>query len=115
MPTELKCNFRLLRLTSEHLARLRELGDGAPMRERQAEDETWVAVIPLQPDRSYQWIGKFLEEHDLGERAHGFFLSVVSETDSEIVRVPDYVVDLIRELDGVVVDFSFTYIELDDE
>lgn len=68
----------------------------------------YVITVKLDQLMDLKPLEEFLAEG--GETVlHDFFISVSSASDSEIVEIPDFVIDCIRKLGGKV-NFSFTCI-----
>jgi len=67
-----------------------------------------VARVPLEEGKDYAWLKVLVNKENIASADFGFFLSIRTDETSGIMRVPDFVVQLIQELGGVV-DFSFTF------
>ncbi len=67
-----------------------------------------VITVELEDGLDLQPLEKYVHDYS-GRLNHDFFISVSTESDSEIVEVPSYVVECIRNIGGKV-NFSFTCI-----
>lgn len=74
------------------------------------KDKTkYVVAVGLEDGVDLEPLEKYLDSYN-GKLNHDFFISVSTGNDSEIVEVPSFVVECIRNIGGKV-NFSFTYIE----
>lgn len=101
--------FRFLRLTHEQAKLVTDREPSASIKERKAEPGQYVVSFWLREDGDYNWLPGTLAEFSLSENDYGFFISLVTASDSEIVSLPDHVADLYRKLGGQL-DFSFTVV-----
>lgn len=69
----------------------------------------YVGVIDLSEDLNYAQIEKFLDEYT-NEMDYDIFVSISSSSDSEIVDIPVYIVDFIRNTNSRLT-FSYTVTE----
>ena len=67
-----------------------------------------VISIKLEDGLDLQPLEKYIQDYS-GRLNHDFFISVSTGSDSEIIDVPDFVVECIRKIGGKVC-FSFTSI-----
>ena len=73
------------------------------------KDKTkYVVSIELTNDLNLESLEEYINNRD-DEANHDFFISFVTNSDSEIIEVPKFVVECIRKIGGKV-NFSFTYV-----
>jgi len=76
---------------------------------RYFKDKTkYVVSVRLEDDIDLKPLEKYVTSFD-GKLNYNFFISISTSNDSEIVEVPGFVIDCIRNIGGEV-NFSFTCI-----
>lgn len=103
-------SFRFLHLAESQVQQLLE--DKASYKIRTKKN--WrgigiVAIFDLQEEIDYSWINAFIKEYDINDDSYGFCMSIVTESDTDGIHVPQYVRELITEIGGNL-DFSFVSI-----
>lgn len=102
-------------MSEDQLAELRKV-----MRDVESLEDFTIRPQYGAPDKSavsweiregedYGWIKGFVKQNGIEERNYGVFVSLVTEEYKGTVRVPKFVVELSREVGGVM-DFSFTVV-----
>ena len=99
--------FRFLALSSSSLEELRKICPQAISRPVRRREGLVTGVFDLQVDQDYSWVKAFIAKHLVSENDYGLFVSVSTDSDSEIVSLPKFAADLFREVGGGI-DFSFT-------
>ncbi|MBA3424478.1 MAG: hypothetical protein H0U04_08010 [Rubrobacter sp.] len=104
--------FRFMHLTDDVLADLLEAVKGkegleAPRVNPQYGAPEKYAVWDLEEGADYRWIKDFVQMNGIDEDTYGVLISLVTEEESGKIRAPRFVIDLSREVGGVI-DFSFT-------
>jgi len=69
--------------------------------------EKYAVTWDLEEGADYHWIKNFVQMNDIDEDTYGVLISLVTEEESGKIRAPRFVIDLRREVGGVI-DFSFT-------
>ncbi len=110
MSMNLRCSFRFLldsfEKTEEFKAEYLEYNITC---RRYFKDKTKYAIsVNLSDDINLEPLEKYVINSKM-ELNHNFFISVSTESDSEIIDVPNFVVECIRNIGGGLV-FSFTCI-----
>ena len=111
---KLRCWFRLVRIPSDMLVAFKVAAGEHHEDLREAphfSGEGMVASFLIEPGRDYQWVHSFLREHQVRD-GYGTFVSLRTDLDSDIVTVPEHVVQFIRLVGGTL-EFSFTSIAED--
>jgi hypothetical protein len=104
---DISISFRFFALTAEDLAHLRHHRPDARSRPSRFREGCVTGVFDLEPAGDYSWLDGYVQERSICRDESGLFVSVSTSSDSEIVRIPDYAIALVRAVGGVV-DFSFT-------
>jgi len=100
-------SFRFLTLSPEELDVLRDFCPDVTSRPARGREGRVTGIFDLREGEDYGWIKDFIKTHSIATTEHGLFVSISTSSDSDIVRVPQFAVELIREVGGVI-DFSFT-------
>lgn len=106
--------FRFLRLNGEQAKDLVRLCPDATIRSRAGEAGVLVGSFRLVEGEPYGWITDLVARHRIDEEDYGIFVSLVTEMDTDIIRVPRFVAELYRRTGGVL-DFSYTYVSPEEE
>lgn len=106
--TKERCSFRFLRLNQSLVKQVQAHFPGARARLRE-EPSIFGVMIPTSPDTDFAWIERLIEEHQIPEQDYDVFISIVTDSDSRIISMPRYLVDLVRRIGGQV-EFSFTVV-----
>lgn len=104
------CLFRFFGLNSSQAKEFEGLaGDIKVRRHKGVVENTFVVSMFLEESSNYQWVITFLEKNKFAREDYGFFVSLRTDEDSAIMRMPTHAADLFRLVGGVI-DFSFTSI-----
>jgi hypothetical protein len=107
-------SFRFLALSSTELDELRQSRPDVISRSARGREGRLTGVFDLRAGEDYQWLKGFINCHNISPETYGLFMSVATSSDSEIISVPRFAVDLVREIGGVI-DFSFTVLSDEEE
>lgn len=99
--------FRFLALTKDMVANLREFQEGVDSRSSYNHPGYVTGTFLLQEGESYEWIESFIAKHGIREEEYDIFVSLSTDSDSEIVDVPAFAMALSRKVGGGMT-FSFT-------
>jgi hypothetical protein len=105
-------SFRFFSLSPTELEALREFHTNVESRRARGREGRVTAVFELREGEDYGWLKDFAKRHNIAATEYGLFVSISTSSDSEIVRVPQFAIDLIREVGGII-DFSFTVLSND--
>jgi hypothetical protein len=108
-----RIGFRFLNLPRDISERLRTLAANSTVRPQHGQLDRYVVSFWLEPSNNYDWIEHAIQEHELSEADYGLFASLVTESDSDMMAVPDFVKALFRRVGGRL-EFSFTSVEPND-
>ena len=101
--------FRFKRLDQKTSDRVLQLEPSATVRKSRKEKDRFVVSFWLEEAKDYSWLESFIQEHQVKRQEYDFFISLVTESDSEIIAVPDYVQEMFKALGGDLL-FSFTVV-----
>jgi len=107
--------FRFTHVTDEVLKDLREVMEDKEGLEdlrinpQYGAPEKFAVLWDIEEGVDYGWIGRFAERSGLRDDTYGVLVSLVTEEDRGRVRAPKFLIDLSRQVGGVI-DFSFTVI-----
>lgn len=104
--------WRFLALSPAQLTSLRRHCPDAISRPSRGREECVTGVFDLHESADYHWIGEFIEQHGIARHEYGLFVSISTSSDSEIVQVPEFALELVRKFGGMV-HFSFTVLSED--
>jgi hypothetical protein len=102
-----RIGFRFLALTEQALVELREFQDAVMSRSSLTNPGFVTGGFDLNEEKSYDWIGPFVAKHGIDESDYGLFVSLRTDSDSDMVTIPDFALNLSREIGGEIA-FSFT-------
>lgn len=105
-----RVGFRFFRLSKDQADEVAKLYPKVSIRPSRVSAEHYVVSWWLQETETYDWLMDFLAEAKLGYEDYGLFVSLRTDSDSDIIRVPQFALELSRRVGGVV-DFSYTIIE----
>jgi hypothetical protein len=105
-----RVGFRLFRLSKAQVGEITKLYPKAEVRPARGSSGGYVVSWWLQETETYDWLIDFLADAKLGHEDYGLFVSLRTDSDSDIIRVPQFALELSRRVGGVI-DFSYTYIE----
>jgi hypothetical protein len=109
-----RIGFRFMNLSRDVSDGLRALATNpTTVRPEHGQPDRYVVSFWLEPNIDYDWIQGAIHENRLDESQYGLFVSLVTESDSDIVAVPDFARELFRKVGGRL-EFSFTSVEPDD-
>jgi hypothetical protein len=95
-------SFRLIQLSPEAAARLRDSLSNFTIQSRRAD----VVALVLRADTDLRPLYEFLKSERLDPSTYSVWISVVSSSDHDGVALPKFVLDVIRHTECGV-DFSF--------
>lgn len=104
-----RVGFRFFRLQKSQADEIAKLYPKVNIRPARGSSEHYVVSWWLQETETYDWLMDFLAEANLGYEDYGLFVSLRTDSDTDIIRVPQFALDLSRRVGGVI-DFSYTYI-----
>lgn len=104
--------FRFLALSPVTLEALRKLCPEAISRPVRKREGMVTGVFDLDGDHDYTWIKSFIDQHQIPECDYGLFVSVSTDSDSEIISLPKFAAEIFRAVGGGI-DFSFTVLSED--
>lgn len=107
--TNQQIGFGLRGLTSDLVSELFSLGDQLRVQPDRNRPEEYNVSFWLKADKDYAWLVKFLEDHAIEPDDFGFTVSIVTEENSGVVRLPRWAAPLIRKTKGAI-RFSYTFI-----
>lgn len=103
-----KYAMRFVEITSIDLDVIKALLQGVVIKARKWKDgPNYVVLIDIEPDSDLSALAQFIAERSMPESNFGVWASLVTESDSDGLCVPDYVLKWIRCIGGAV-NFSFT-------
>lgn len=105
-----RCSFRFFHLSKEQADRVVEANPQAKIRPSRKVLGAFVVSFQLVEDGDYSWLDALISLWNLSQEDFGFFLSLLTARDSDIVSLPVFVGELFRRMGGCF-DFSFTFIE----
>ncbi len=105
-----RVGFRFLNLSRDAADSLRSLTGNPAIKPKHGQPDRYVLSFWLEPGISYGWIDSTIQEHRLDESEYGFFVSLVTDSDSDMIAVPDFAKNLFRRLGGRL-EFSFTLVD----
>jgi len=100
--------FRFQRLSVTQASELKSLVATVDVRPR-FDGHDFAASIAITPDTDCNWIPGFVRDAGLQRDTYGVFVSVVTDNDTGIIRVPQFSVELAARL-GCHIDVSYTVI-----
>lgn len=106
--------FRFVGLTREQAERFASLHPDARINARRKHPGEYVGWIDLAAGVQYDWVETFIKDLRPAAEDYGLFVSLTTEIDTDMIRVPDFALDLSRRAGGVI-DFSYTYVGPDEE
>jgi hypothetical protein len=109
-----RVGFRFTNVSLDVSDRLRVLATEPRVRLQHGQVDRYVVSFWLVPSTDYEWIERAIQEYQLGESDYGIVVSLVTESDSAMVAVPDFARTLFRRVGGRL-EFSFTSIGPDDQ
>lgn len=107
---KLSIHFRVVGLPSDHVARVRETVPDRAVRvadRRRPGMQGEVVVIEIDEDFPVCAVASLVQELGLSNDSYGVYISLVTESDHDGLRVPESALRVIREVGGQL-DFSFT-------
>ena len=104
--------FRFLALTKDIVADLRNFQGGIDSRNSHKHPGYVTGTFSLQEGEGYEWIEPFIAKHGIREDQYDIFVSISTDSDSEIVDVPTFAMRLSRRVGGGMT-FSFTVLSED--
>ncbi len=110
----LKVMFRFVRLTREQAKKFASLHPDARINAHHKHEGQYVGWVDLEAEGPYDWVETFAKDLRPAAEDYGLFVSLTTEIDTDIIRVPDFALDLSRRAGGVI-DFSYTYVGPDEE
>lgn len=100
--------FRFIALSESDLRTLREICAVVESRGKKNAPGRYVASFRLEEGHDYGWVREFVRGLRANESEYGIFVSLSTPHDSEIVTLPQFVLDLYRNVGGGKIEFSFT-------
>ena len=101
-------SFRIVGLPSELLSEFKKCVDESDLEMARYEDtDSFVVCVTIKKDSDYQNLYDFIVNNKIPEDSYGIYVSLVTESDHDGVRVPDYASALVKKLGGKI-DFSCT-------
>jgi hypothetical protein len=108
-------SFRFVRLNREQAEKFASLHPDARINAKRKHEGEYVGWVDLEAGGGrYDWVESFAKELHPAADDYGLFVSLTTEIDTDIIRVPDFALDLSRRAGGVI-DFSYTYVGPDEE
>src|SRR5262249_34930738 len=104
--------FRFLNLSRDASDCVRTLTANSTVRLQHGKTDRYVVSFWLEPGINYDWVEGAIQDHELDATDYGLFISLVTDSDSDILAVPDFVRTLFRRVGGRL-EFSFTSVEPD--
>lgn len=99
--------FRFLALTDPAVADLQMLQVGVDSRRSFNRPGYLTGTFPLTDGENYDWIDQFINKHGIREEDYDVFVSLSTDSDSDIVGVPAFAMNLSRRVGGGIT-FSYT-------
>jgi hypothetical protein len=110
----LMVSFRFVRLTREQAERFASLHPDARINAKRKHEGEYVGWVDLEAGGRYDWVEAFAKDLRPPEEDYGLFVSLTTEVDTDIIRVPGFALDLSRRAGGAI-DFSYTYVGPDED
>ncbi len=104
-----RVGFRFFRLSRDQVDKVAKIYPKASIRPSRVGSEHYVVSWWLEEIETYDWLMDFLTEAKLGYEDYGLWVSLRTDSDSDIIRVPQFALELSRRVGGVI-DFSYTII-----
>jgi hypothetical protein len=101
--------FRFFRLTKAQVDEVARLYPMADVRRARIEADKYVVSWWLQDTETYEELAGFINGALLCEEDYGLFVSLRTDYDTDIIRVPQFALNLSRRVGGVI-DFSYTVV-----
>lgn len=101
--------FRIAALSEAQTECVRRMAPAIETRPSRHQPSLFAVSFRLSPTDDYRWIDSFVRDQALTESTYGVFVSLVTSHDSEIVTMPQYILDLHRRIGGQM-EFSFTVV-----
>ena len=100
--------FRFLNVPLHLAEELRALKPGLELKTAKYKDtENLVVSLELTDGCNYDWLPGLIARHSLSPMVYGVWVSLVTESVSDGVRVPEFLIDILKKVGGQF-DFSFT-------
>jgi hypothetical protein len=104
-----RVGFRFFRLTKVQADKISTLYQGANVRPARDDADKYVVSLWLQDTGRYDELAGFIGEANLCEEDYGIFVSLRTDDDTDIIRIPQFALNLSRRVGGVI-DFSYTIV-----
>ncbi|MEM8960819.1 MAG: hypothetical protein AAGD38_05015 [Acidobacteriota bacterium] len=104
---ETTCSLRFLALRPDLVAVVRKHRPEASDRPSRRVPDARTVTFDITDDRDLSWLPALVRDHGVASDSIDLFVSTVTEHDSWIVSIPDYVLSISRELScGIEVSFT---------
>lgn len=104
-----RVGFRFLRLTKAQADEVSKLYPGADVKPARNDVDRYVVFWWLQDTGRYEELADFIGRVDLREEDYGLFVSLRTDYDSDIIRIPQFALSFSRSVGGAI-DFSYTVV-----
>src|SRR4051812_20510961 len=109
-----RIGFRFLKLSHSDAEHLSKFAEEPTVRLKKGTSDEYVLSFWMRDDGKYDWLIDLIRARGFSEEDYGFFVSLVTERDSDGVSLPEFARKLFRQTGGRM-DFSFTFVTDEDE
>jgi hypothetical protein len=104
-----RVGFRFFRITKAQVDEISKLYPRANVKPARNDVDKYVVFWWLQETERYEELADFIGKANLHEEDYGLFVSLRTDYDSGVIRVPQFALNLSRRVGGVI-DFSYTVV-----
>jgi hypothetical protein len=111
-----KYSFRILNITAKEVYSFKKIFNNFSYKVNKyfKDKEKFVISTEVIENIDCGKLKEFIKKNNLPKESYGIYASLVTGTDSDGLTVPDRIIDFYAKIGGTI-DFSFTFIEDDEE